>query len=119
MARKQKKSRIQYTKGVWSNGKKTIDLDNLNTTAEIKTINECCFSSYPSGDECYYVTEKGTVIHKFEYSELEDYYADLGAIYSRKCNYKVLGRNFKQIKAQGEFNEEWLLFNKEFNQNKK
>jgi len=113
---KNKKTRIQYTKGVWSNGKKTIDLDNLNTTAEIKAIKECCFGGRPSGEEWYYVTEKGTIIRKTKYSELDDYYADLGPIYSRKSNYRILGRNFKQIKAQGDFNKEWLSFNEAFNQ---
>ena len=99
-----------YT-GVWSNGKKTIDLDNLNTKAEMTTINECCFSSSPSSDCIYYATEKGTIICSYSYSELDDYYADLGPMYSRHHNYEILGRNFKKIKDQGDFDEEWLQYN--------
>ena len=101
-----------YT-GVWSNGKRTIDLDNLNTVAEMESINACCFGGNDSNDS-YYATEAGTIVHTYTIKELEDWYADTGGIYSRKNCYEILGKNFKKIKDKGEEDPNWVEFNRSF-----
>ena len=97
--------------GVWSNGKTTIDLDNLNTVAEITSICSCVDGRTDGGDE-YYATKSGTIIHKYHYDDLEDWFADLGPIYNRHNCYEVMGKNFKKIKDKGEADPNWIEFMK-------
>ena len=91
---------IRYYKGVWSNGKKTIDLDNLNSKYEMECIDRIYRNSNYS-ESIVYVTESGTMIEKSSLNELDDWYADLGAITHRETSYKILGKKFKKIKEQG------------------
>lgn len=102
----------RYYKGVWSNGKEIIDLDKWNSDIEERALESCCFGDGYCPDEIYYVTEKGTMIHKYEERNLEDYFVDIGPIYSNKKGYKILGKNFKRIKEQGEINPSLALYNK-------
>lgn len=97
--------------GVYSNGKKTFDLHNLNTKAEMEVIDACFRSSSPSGDDLYYATPNGTVVHSYTYYDLDDWFADLGAIYNKHRGYEVLGRKFTKIRDQGEPDEDWVRFN--------
>ena len=102
----------RYYEGVWSNGKKTIDLDNLNTKAEMNSIKACCFGNTETdSDDRYYITKSGTAIHTYRLIELEDWFADIGTCYSEKKCYKIIGRNFKKIKDKGKEDPGWTLFN--------
>ena len=109
---KKNNKRERYYGGVWSNGKKIIDLDNLNTKAEIVGIKACCLGNTETdSDDRYYITKSGIAVHTYRLVGLEDWFADIGACYSEKKCYKIMGRNFKKIKFKGEEDPEWILFN--------
>lgn len=93
----------EYT-GVWSNGKKTIDLDNLNSKYEMYSIN------HNDGDCVVYARESGTIVEKWAEKVVDDYFCDIGEISHQVIHYKVLGKNFKKIKDQGVLDEEYKKF---------
>ena len=101
--------RQQDFDGVYSNGKQTFDLLNLNTKAEMEGIKAICKGSQ-NGTDVYYATPAGTIIHRYTYNDLEDWFADIGAIYSERRGYEILGRKFKKIKDKGEPDEELIKF---------
>ena len=101
--------RQQDFEGVYSNGKKTFDLLNLNTKADLECIKATCRGSY-NGIEFYYATPAGTIIHRYTYREMDDWYADTGAIYSEHRGYEILGRNFKKCKDKGEPDSDFVNF---------
>lgn len=63
--------RERYYNGVWSNGKKTFDLDYLNTGYEMEQIKSVVNNS-SSGSTIVYVTKSGTLIQRDEWEELDD-----------------------------------------------
>lgn len=90
--------------GVWSNGKKTIDLDNLNSKYEMDVINN-------QKDSCVvYVRKSGTIVEKSVEKIIDDYFFDIGEISHQKIHYKILGKNFKKIKNHGVLDEEYKEF---------
>ena len=99
-------------RGVYSNGKRTFDLEMLNSTAEMKEFKEIPYSDCSPRDE-YYATPNGTIVNSYSYNELEDYYADIGPIYNERRIRKVLAKNCKKIKDTGETNPELLRILKE------
>ena len=98
-------------RGVYSNGKRTFDLEMLNSTAEMKELKKMPLNCL-TRDE-YYATPNGTIVNYYSYNELEDWYADLGPIYSERRIRKVLAKNCKKIKEIGETNPELLKILKE------
>ena len=101
--------RQQDFEGVYSNGKQTFDLLNLNTKADLACIKATCRGSY-TGIDFYYATPAGTIIHRYTYREMDDWYADIGAIYSEHRGYEILGRNFKKCKDKGEPDSDFVKF---------
>lgn len=101
--------RERYYNGVWSNDKKTFDLDYLNTGYEMEGIKSIVNNS-SSGSTVVYVTKSGTLIQRDEWEELDDWFADLGAITHKEVSYKVLGRNFKLTKENGLSHPEFIKF---------
>lgn len=106
--------------GVWSNGKKTIDLDNLNSKYEMESIDAVVYSS--SGalvyDTVVYARESGTIVEKHTYDVLDDYFLDTGAITHKETYYKILGKNFKKIKEKGTLDEDYQKFIEFFENNR-
>lgn len=98
-------------RGVYSNGKRTFDLEMLNSTARMRELKEMSLNCL-TNDE-YYATPSGTIINSYSYNELEDYYSDLGPIYSEHKIRKVVAKNCKKIKEMGETNPELLRLLKE------
>lgn len=101
----------EYT-GIWSNGKKTIDLDNLNSKYELKSI-EASMHSHAGAlviDIIAYARESGTIVEKYTYDVLDDYFLDIGAITHKETFYRVLGKNFKKIKEKGTLDEDYQKF---------
>ena len=101
--------RQQDFEGVYSNGKQTFDLLNLNIKAEIECIRATCIGSY-NGTDFYYATPAGTIIHRYTYREMDDWFADIGVVYSEHRGYEILGKKFKKIKDKGEPDEELVNF---------
>lgn len=90
--------------GVWSNDKKTIDIDNLNSKYEMNIINH-------QKDSCIvYVRKSETIVEKHTYEVFDDYFLDTGAITHKETYYKILGKNFKKIKNHGILDEEYKEF---------
>ena len=77
--------------GVWSNGKKTIDLDNLNSKYELKSIEASAYRNAGAlaEDVVVYARESGTIVEKHTYDVLDDYFLDTGAITHQETYYKV------------------------------
>lgn len=99
--------------GVWSNGKKTIDLDNLNSKYEFKSIDSVVYTSSRTAivdDTVVYARESGTIVEKHTYDVLDDYFLDTGAITHKETHYKILGKNFKKIKEKGTLDEDYQKF---------
>ncbi len=96
--------------GVWSNGKKVIDLDNLNSQYEMDEINNMILNSTNHSHREIYATASGTIIQTYQYDQLDDWYCDIGAMYNRETIYTIVGRNFKKIKDKGVLDEDFQNF---------
>ena len=106
--------------GVWSNGKKTIDLDNLNSKYDMKQIDAVVYSSSGAlvDDTVVYARESGTIVEKCTYDVIDDYFLDTGAITHKETYYKILGKNFKKIKEKGTLDEDYQKFIEFFENNR-
>ena len=98
-----------YT-GVWSNGKETIDLDYENSVIFMDEIKDTMYGSSSDSHSEIYVTPSGTIIERSEWSEIDDFFLDIGAITSRKHSHRIRGKNFKQIQEKGKVCEDYQNF---------
>ena len=102
--------RDRYYQGVWSNGKKTLDLDNLNSKAEMESIEDLAMGGTGVNTHHFYVTKSGTGRERIQYEVIDDFYLDIGCITHTEVVYKTLGKNFKKIADEGEVDKDFLEY---------
>ncbi len=93
---------MKDTTGVYKSKNGIIDLTYLNTKAEWERIENATRNcAVPNIDAEYYARPTGTIIVKYTYTEIVDWFADMGAICKTYTETKVLGYHCEKIKDKG------------------